>query len=116
MKLGYAYIILVLALILMSNSVEATTCAIFVINDYKMTVNNAKIYIDDSLQPIGITAYNTGVGRNCWIGDLNLKGTHTLSARWTKATPNRITYEGATIVEFTGDDRMRIDIHTHKSS
>jgi len=116
MRLSYASIIFVLALLLMANSAAATTCAIFVIDEYKMTVNNAKIYIDDSSQPIGITAYNAGFGRNCWIGDLNLNGTHTLSAKWTKATPNRVTYEGAIAVEFTGDTRMRINIPTHKSS
>ncbi|MHB8117643.1 MAG: hypothetical protein ACYDHX_02790 [Methanothrix sp.] len=99
----------------MANSVAATTCAIFVIDDYKMTVNNAKIYIDDSSQPIGTTAYNTGFGRNCWIGDINLNGTHTLSAKWAKATPNGVPYEGSTTVEFAGETRMRISIPTHKA-
>ncbi len=116
MRPRYVSIIFVLALLLMSNSAAATTCAFFVIDEYKMTVNNAKIYIDDSSQPIGITAYNTGFGRNCWIGELNLNGTHTFSAKWTNGAPNGATYRGATTVEFTGDSRMRINIPTHKSS
>jgi azurin len=114
MKLGYKAAILMLALLLMANSVAATTCAIFVIDDYKMTVNNAKIYIDDSSKPIGTTAYNAGFGQNCWIGDLNLNGTHTLSAKWTKAT-NGEHYEGVATVEFMGETKMRISIPTHRT-
>ncbi len=116
MRSIYASVIFVLALLLMVNGATATTCAIFVVDDHKMTVNSAKIYIDDSMQPIGTTAYHTGLGRNCWIGDLNLNGTHIFSAKWAKATPNRVAYDGATTVEFTGDTRMRINIPTHKSS
>ena len=114
MRLRYTSVIFMLALLLLANSAASTTCAIFVIDEYKMTVNDAKIYIDGSSQPIGVTAYHTGVGRNCWVGDLNLDGMHTLSAKWAKANPNRIPYEGSIVVEFTGDTKQLINIPTHK--
>lgn len=114
MRFRYTSAILMLALLLMANSAVATKCAIFVVDEYKMTVNNAKIYIDDSSQPIGTTTYNTGFGRNCWIGDLNLNGMHTFSAKWARATPNRIPYEGSAMVDFGGEAKMRITIATHR--
>ena len=114
MRLRYASVILLTALLLMANSATATKCAIFVVDEYEMTVNNAKIYIDDSLEPIGTTTYNTGFGRNCWIGDINLNGTHTLSAKWARATPNRMPYEGSAMVDFGGGAKMRITIATHR--
>jgi hypothetical protein len=104
-----------LALLLMANSAAATTCAIFVIDEYKMTINNAKIYIDNSSQSIGTTAYNTGFGRHCWVGDINLNGTHTLSAKWVRANPNQISYEGSAIVDFGGETKKLISIPTHKA-
>lgn len=115
MRLRYTSIILMLALLLLANSAAATKCAIFVVDEYKMTVNNARVYIDDSSQPIGTTAYNTGFGRNCWIGDINLNGTHTLSAKWARSKPNRIPYEGSAMVDFRGDAKMLITIPTHRA-
>ncbi|HUS74935.1 MAG TPA: hypothetical protein VMY43_02895 [Methanothrix sp.] len=114
MRLRYISAILMLALLLMANSAAATKCAIFVVDEHKMTINNAKIYIDDSSQPIGTTSYNTGFGRNCWIGDVNLNGMHTLSAKWAQAKPDRIPYEGSTMVDFAGDTKMLITIVTHR--
>ena len=114
MRLGFTSVIFLLALLLLANSAASTTCVIFVIDEYKMTVNDAKIYIDDSPQPIGLTAYHTGVGRNCWVGDINLDGTHTLSAKWAQAKPNRIPFEGSIVMEFTGETKQLIYIPTHK--
>ena len=104
-----------LALLLLANTAASTTCAIFVIDEHKMTVNNANIYLDGSSQPIGITAYHAGAGRNCWVGDLNLNGTHTLSAKWARARPNRIPYEGYIVVDFGEENMMLISIPTHKA-
>jgi hypothetical protein len=114
MRLGFTSVIFLLALLLLANSAASTTCSIFVIDEYKMTVNDAKIYIDDSPQPIGVTAYNTGVGQHCWVGEINLNGTHTISAKWAKAKPDRIPYEGSIAVEFTGMTKQLINIPTHK--
>src|SRR5512136_1049922 len=106
----YKSAFLMLALLLMANSAASTTCAIFAIDEHKMTVNNARIYIDNSLQPIGTTAYYTGFGQYCWIGDINLNGSHSISAKWVKANPNRIPYEGSIVVEFAGETKKLIRI------
>ena len=114
MTLRYTSVILMLALLLLANSATATTCAIFVVDEHKMTINNARIYIDDSSQPIGTTAYHAGMGRNCWVGDIKLNGTQTLNAKWAQAKPNRIPYEGSATIDFTGEAKMRITIATHR--
>jgi hypothetical protein len=114
MRLRYTSVFLMLALLLLVNSAASTTCAIFVIDEYKMTVNDAKIYIDDSSQPIGSTAYQTGIGRHCWVGEIDLNGTHTLTAKWERAKPNRVAHEGSIVVEFTGEAKKTINIPTHK--
>lgn len=114
MRLRYTSVMFMLALLLLANSAASTTCAIFVIDDYKMTVNDAKIYIDDSSQPIGITSYNTGIGQHCWVGEIDLNGTHTLTAKWVKAKPSRVAHEGSIVVEFTGEAKKTITIPTHK--
>lgn len=113
MRSKYISIILLLALLL-ANSASATSCIVYVLDEYKMTVNGAKIYVDDGAQPIGITAYNTGVGRNCWIGNLDLSGEHTLTAKWARAKPSGIPYEGSLVVAFAGENKMRIRIPTQK--
>jgi hypothetical protein len=115
MRLRYIPIILTLALLLMANSALATTCAVFAMNDHKMTVNNAKIYIDDSAQPIGTTTYNSGFGQYCWIGDINLNGAHTFSAKWVQTNPNRVLHEGSIVVELAGEKKKLIRIPTHKA-
>jgi hypothetical protein len=115
MRLRYIPIILTLALLLTANSAVSTTCAIFAMDEHKMTVNNAKIYIDDSPLPIGTTTYNTGFGQYCWIGDLNLSGTHTLSAKWVQANQNQILHEGSIAVPFAGETKKLIRIPTHKT-
>lgn len=114
MTLKYISLILMLALLL-ANSAAATTCAVFVLDEYKMTVNNAQIYIDDSVQSIGTTAYHTGFGLNCWVGDLDLNGTHTLTAKWARARLNGLPYEGSEVVDFGKEAKMLIRIPTHVS-
>lgn len=112
MKLRYSSVVLVLALLLMANSAAATTCAIFAINEQKMTVNNAKIYLDNSSQPIGTTTYNSGFGQYCWVGDLKLNGTHTLGAEWVQA---QASHKGSIAVEFAGETKKLIRIPTQKA-
>jgi hypothetical protein len=104
-----------LALLLLANSAASTTCAIFAMDEHKMTVNNAKIYLDNSSQPIGTTIYNSGFGQYCWIGDINLNGTHTFSTKWVQTNPNRIPHEGSIVVEFAGETKKLIRIPTRKA-
>lgn len=114
MRFGSTSILLVLALLLLADGATAAKCAIFVTDEYKMAVNGARIYLDDSPQPIGTTSYNAGFGGNCWIGNLDLNGSHKLSARWARAKPNLVSYEGSAMVEFAGDPEMRITIATKR--
>lgn len=105
--------ILMLAVLLLASGAAATQTVIYVVDESKMTVNNARIYLDNSAQPIGVTTYNTALGRNGWIGDIPL-GEHTLTAKWTKARPNRVDYEGTAAVNIAGNTTLRITIATHK--
>ena len=103
-----------LALVLLANSAAATKCVVYVVDEYKMAVGSARIYIDNSTSPIGMTAYNAGLGRNAWIGDISQSGEHTLTAKWTKARPNPVSYEGMAAVNIAGNSTLRITIPMHK--
>ncbi len=103
-----------LALVLLANSAAATKCVIYVLDEYKMTVGSARIYLDNSTTPIGMTSYNAGLGRSAWIGDIDQSGEHTLTAKWTKARPNVVSHEGSAVVNIAGNSTMRITIATHK--
>ncbi len=105
--------ILMLAVLLLANGAAATKCVIYILDEYNMAVGSARIYIDNSTSPIGMTAYNAGLGRSAWIGDIPL-GEHTLAAKWTKARPNRVDYEGTAAVNLAGNSTMRITIATQK--
>ena len=105
--------VLMLALVLLANSAAATKCVIYVVDEYNMAVGSARIYIDNSTTPIGMTSYNAGLGRSAWIGDIQ-SGEHTLTAKWTKARPNPVSYEGMAAVNIAGNSTMRITIPLHK--
>ena len=108
-------ILLLLAILLLANGAAATKCVVLVTDEYKMTDNGARIYHDDTPRPMGTTAYNTGLGSNCWIGNLDLTGTHQLTAKWERVKPNPVSYQGSATVEFIGDSNMRITIPTHRA-
>ena len=103
-----------LAMLLLANGAAATKCVIYVIDEHKMTINNARIYLDNSSLPIGTTAYNAGLGRHAWVGDIAQTGEHTLMAKWTKARPNPVPYEGMAVVNIAGNSTMRITIPMHE--
>jgi hypothetical protein len=106
--------ILMLAVLLLASGAVATQTIIYVVDEYKMTVNNARIYLDNSSQPIGMTTYNTALGRNGWVGDISQSGEHTLTAKWEQTRPNVVSHEGSTTVNIAGNSTLRITITTHK--
>ena len=114
MRFRNASVILMLAVLLLANSAAATKCVIYVTDEHKMTINNARIYIDNSSLPIGTTAYNSGLGRNARVGDISQSGEHTLTATWEQARPNVIYHQGSATVDIAGNSTMRITIETHK--
>lgn len=114
MRFRNASVILMLAVLLLANSAYATKCVIYVTDEHKMTINNARIYLDDSSLPIGTTTYNSGLGRNAWVGDISQSGEHTLTATWEQARPNVIYHQGSATVDIAGNSTMRITIETHK--
>ena len=105
--------ILVLALLLLANCASATHCVVFVVDENHQTINNANIYIDDWSSKIGTTTYNTGIGRNCWVGDI-AQGEHTLNAEWNSMKPGRSTHVGSAAANIKGSVPMMITIVTHK--
>jgi hypothetical protein len=113
MNIRYSLMILVLALLLLANCASATQCVVFVADENHQTINNAKIYIDDWSNIIGITTYNAGIGRNCWVGDIG-QGEHTLNAEWNSMKPGRSTHVGSAAVNIMGSAPMMITIVTHK--
>jgi hypothetical protein len=112
MRFRNATVILMLALVLLANSASATKCIIYVVDEYNMAVGSSRIYIDNSTLPIGMTTYNAGLGRSAWVGDIQT-GEHTLTAKWTKARPNPILYEGTVTVNIARNSTMRITIPMH---
>ena len=114
MRFRNAAMVLMLALVLLSNGAAATKCVIYVVDEYNMAVNNARIYLDNSTLPIGTTTYNAGLGRNAWVGDISQLGEHTFTAKWTKARPNPIPYIGTSVVNIVGNSTMRLTIPMHK--
>ncbi len=105
--------ILMLAVLLLANSAYATKCVIYVTDEHKMTINSERIYLDNSSLPIGTTAYNSGLGRNAWVGDISQSGEHTLTAKWVQARPNVIYHQGSATVDIAGNSTMHITISTH---
>jgi hypothetical protein len=103
-----------LAMLLLANGAAATKCVIYVVDEHKMTVNNARIYLDNSSQPIGMTTYNAGLGRHAWVGDIAQTGEHTLTAKWERARPNVVSHQGLATVNIAGNSTMRITIATHR--
>jgi len=114
MKYRNVSLILMLAVLLLANSAYATKCVIYVTDEHTMTINNARIYLDDSSQPIGVTTYNAGLGRNAWVGEISQSGEHTLTAKWVQARPNAVYHQGSATVDIAGNSIMRITIPTHK--
>jgi len=114
MRFRNASMILMLAVLLLASGAVATQTIIYVVDEYKMTVNNARIYLDNSSQPIGMTTYNTALGRNGWVGDISQSGEHTLTATWEQARPNVIYHQGSATVDIAGNSTMLITIETHK--
>jgi hypothetical protein len=113
MRFRSATVILILALMLLANNASATKCIIYVVDEYNMAVGSARIYIDNSTLPIGMTTYNAGLGRSAWVGDISQLGEHTLTAKWTKTRPNPVLYEGTVTVNIAGNSTMRITIPMH---
>lgn len=113
MRFRNAAMVLMLALVLLANSASAIKCVVYVVDEYNMPVGSARIYMDNQTTPIGMTAYNAGLGRSAWIGDIQT-GEHTLTAKWTKTRPNPILYEGTVTVNIAGNSTMRITIPMHK--
>jgi hypothetical protein len=114
MRFRNATVILILALVLLANSASATKCIIYVVDEYNMAVGSARIYIDNSTLPIGMTTYNAGLGRSAWVGDISQLGEHTLTAKWERARPNIVYHQGSAMVNITGDSTLRITIATHR--
>lgn len=114
MRFRNASMILMLAVLLLANNVAATQTVIYVVDESKMTINNARIYLDNSTQPIGVTTYNTALGRNGWVGDISQSGEHTLTAKWEQTRPNVVSHEGSAVVNIAGNSTMRITIATQK--
>ena len=114
MRFRNASMILMLAILLLANGAAATQTVIYVVDESKMTVNNARIYLDNSTQPIGVTTYNTALGRNGWVGDISQLGKHTLTAKWEQTRPNVVNHEGSAVVNIAGNSTLRITIATHK--
>jgi hypothetical protein len=114
MRFRNAAMVLMLALVLLSNGAAATKCVIYVVDEYNMAVNNARIYLDNSTLPIGTTTYNAGLGRNAWVGDIAQTGGHTLMAKWERARPNVVSHQGSATVNIAGNSTMRITIATHR--
>ena len=114
MRFRNASMFLMLAVLLLANGVAATQTVVYVVDEYKMTINNARIYLDNSTQPIGVTTYNTALGRNGWVGDISQSGEHTLTAKWEQTRPNVVSHEGSATVNIAGNSTVRITIETHK--
>ena len=47
MDIKKALLFLLVALMLLANCSAATKCMVFVVDEYKMTINNAEIYFDE---------------------------------------------------------------------
>ena len=114
MRFRNASMVLMLAVLLLANSAYATKCIIYVTDEHKMTINNARIYLDNSSLPIGTISYNSGLGRNAWVGDISQSGEHTLTAKWEQTRPNVVYHEGSATVNIAGNSTMHITIPTHK--
>jgi hypothetical protein len=113
MNIRYQSMVLALALLLLANCASATHCVVFVVDENHQTINNAKIYIDGWTNKIGTTTYNTGIGRNCWVGDIG-QGEHTLNAEWNSMKPVKSTHAGSAAVGINGSVPMMITIVTYK--
>ena len=61
MRFRNATVILMLSLVLLANCASATKCIIYVVDEYNMAVGSARIYIDNSTLPIGMTTYNAAM-------------------------------------------------------
>ena len=113
MNMRTAWLVLVVALLLLANCAAATRCMIFVEDEYKMTINNADIYLDDWSHLLGTTSYNTAIGRNCWVGNIP-EGQHVLYAKWAGVPRSRPSHEGSASVNLEGRSPQRITIVTHR--
>jgi len=109
-----ALIIVMLALLLLANGVAATKCVIYVVDERHQALNDASIYIDDWSQLIGKTTFNTQIGWNCWVGEIQPEGEHTLNARWEGKARFRPPHEGSATVNIMGSSTQFITIVTHK--
>ena len=113
MNMRKASLVLLVALLLLANCAAATRCMIFVEDEYKMTINNADIYLDNWSHRLGTTSYNTAIGRNCWIGDI-AEGEHMLYAKWAGIPRSRPPHEGYALVNIIGRSPQHITIVTHR--
>jgi hypothetical protein len=114
MRIRNASMVMMLAVLLLANGAAATKCVIYVTDEHQMTINNARIYLDDSSLPIGMTTYNAGLGRNAWVGEISQSGEHTLTAKWEQARPNVVHHQGSGTVDIAGNSTLRITIETRK--
>jgi hypothetical protein len=114
MTIRNALLILILALLLLANGVAATKCVIYVVDESHQALNGASIYMDDWSQLIGKTTFNTQIGWNCWVGDIQSEGEHTLNAKWNGIARFRPPHEGSATVNIAGITTQFITIVTHK--
>jgi len=109
-----ALIIVMLALLLLASGAAATKCVIYVEDESHLALNDASIYIDGWSQLIGKTTFNTQIGWNCWVGDIQPEGEHTLNAKWAGKARFRPAHEGSAAVNIAGSGTQFITIMTHK--
>ncbi len=109
-----ALIIVMLALLLLASGAAATKCVIYVVDETHLALNDASIYIDDWSQLIGMTTFNTQIGWNCWVGEIQPEGEHTLYAKWDGKPRFRPAHEGSATVNIAGSGTQFITIVTHK--
>lgn len=106
-------IVLILALMLLAGFAAATNCVVYAVDEYRMPVNNAVVFLDDWSSRIGATSYNAAVGRNCWVGDIP-EGQHTLNVKWDGVARLHPPHEGSASVEIAGTKTQHITIEMHK--
>ena len=90
------------AIMLLSFCASATKCVVIVLDEQKMPINHAKLYLDNWSNFIGTTdysTYTTGIDNSCWIGEISV-GSHMLSAK-KSGTTSRPPYNGSAIVEIS---------------
>lgn len=114
MTIRNASLILILAFLLLVSGAAATKCVIYVVDETHQALNGASIYMDDWSQLIGKTTFNTQIGWNCWVGEIQPEGEHTLNAKWDGKARFRPPHKGSATVNIAGSATQFVTIMTHK--